>query len=102
MLNPLQVDPTDLTGRAGLLDQLVGLVQDHRQLGLVLQTVHVLVAVGVTVLQHLDELLVQPLHGGEEAASDLVGRLVQLLVLLEDVLPGGDILALLVKQLVRL
>lgn len=72
VLDPLQVDPAEVGGRALLeLDQLLGVLQNLDDAGLVLEPVHVLVGVRVAGLEHLDELLVEPLHDSQEAAANL-------------------------------
>ena len=54
VLDPLEVDPAHVAGGGSLgLEQLLPLLQDGHHLRLVLQPVHVLVAVGVAALQHL-------------------------------------------------
>ena len=54
VLDPLEVNPAHVAGGGGLgLEQLLPLLQDGHHLRLVLQPVHVLIAVGVAALQHL-------------------------------------------------
>jgi hypothetical protein len=53
VLDALQVDAANLGGGAGLLDKLLRLLQDGDDARLVLQALHVLVAVRVARLQHL-------------------------------------------------
>ena len=54
VLDPLEVDPAHVAGGGVLgLEQLLPLLEDGHHLRLVLQPVHVLVAVSVAALQHL-------------------------------------------------
>jgi hypothetical protein len=54
VLDALQVDAANLGGGAGLLDELLRLLQNGDNARLVLQALHVLVAVRVARLQHLE------------------------------------------------
>ena len=71
MLNPLQVNSAHFGWAATLQDQLLGLVENTDNHGLVLQTLDILVAVRVASLQDLDEFFVQTLDSGQETSLNL-------------------------------
>lgn len=76
VLDPLQVDAAQVSGGGGGLglEQLLGALQDGDHAGFVFETVHVLVGVGVTAFQNLDELLSHALNHGQEAAANLKNK----------------------------
>ena len=74
VFDPLQVNATHLTGRAQLVHKDLSHFQELHDFEFVFQTVDIFVAVGVTTLQHLDELFVATLHHRQETAANLKVR----------------------------
>jgi len=58
MLNPLQKDSADFTCRSSFMNKFISLVKDLDKLGLVLESVNVLITVSITVLENFDEFLI--------------------------------------------
>ena len=76
VLDPLQVDPAQVPGVAGsgFVDQLLSLVQNGDDAGLVLETFNVLVAVSVTTFQNFDKFFVQTLNNCQVTSANLNGQ----------------------------
>ena len=71
VFDPLQVNATHFTGRAQLVHKDLGHFQELHDFEFVFKAVDILVAVGVTTLQHLDELFVATLHHRQETTTYL-------------------------------
>merc|ERR1719450_783992 len=99
VFDPLQIYTAYLASRSSLLHQLVRFLKNSNNFRLVLQPVHILITVSITSLQNLDELLIQSFDGCQKTSTNLVRGNVQLLILFKDMLSGGNVVSLLLKQI---